>query len=69
LEEWLRSGRPVVVGRAVKYWEALAPRLGPATRVGQAIPVRNVQAATIGPGNLTDPSDFDRLVAAIASAH
>lgn len=66
LEEWLRSGRPVVVGRAVKYWEALAPRLGSATRTRQAISVRNVQAATISPGNLTDPSDFDRLVAAIS---
>jgi hypothetical protein len=68
LEEWLRSGRPVVVGRAVKYWAALAPRLGPATRAGQAMLARNVQAATISPGNLTDPSDFDRLVAAICSS-
>jgi hypothetical protein len=67
LDEWLRSGRPVVIGRAQKHWEALAPRLGPAIRAGQAIPVRNVQAATISPGNLPQQSDFDLLVAAISA--
>jgi hypothetical protein len=68
LNAWLESGRPVVVGRGVRAWCELVPPLATALRSGQAQQVRNVQAATISPGNLPEgESGFRSLVRLLAS--
>lgn len=66
LTSWLASGRPVVVGRAENFWSDLAPTLNGAIVSGQAVRVRNVQAASISPGNLQGGNEvFSALIEAL----
>lgn len=68
LSSWIESGRPIVVGRAERFWCELVPSLRKALDVNQAIRVRNVQAASISVGNLAAGSDdFSRVVKALLS--
>jgi hypothetical protein len=52
LQEWMLLGRPVVVGRAKGFWLELVPELHDALASGLAVCSKNVQAASISPGNL-----------------
>ncbi|MEN9538051.1 MAG: hypothetical protein RLZZ126_286 [Pseudomonadota bacterium] len=66
LASWVESERPIVVGRAEKFWCQLEPRLHRALASGIAVRVKNVRAATISAGNLVGGrDDFSRLVAAL----
>jgi len=66
LQEWLRSGRPVVVGRAKRFWCELVPQLADALGSGQAVLTRNVQKASISPGNLQGGLlAFQRIVSSL----
>ncbi|MGH9271751.1 MAG: hypothetical protein ACRDZ2_10810, partial [Ilumatobacteraceae bacterium] len=67
LQEWITSDRPIVIGRARRDWTKLVPELRTASFDGQAMDVRNVQAASISPGNLVGgESAFATLARAIS---
>ena len=66
LAKWIESGRPIVVGRAERFWCELVPGLRKALDANQAVRVRNVQSATISVGNLFGGADdFSRVVKAL----
>jgi hypothetical protein len=69
LDEWIQSGRPIIIGRAERFWRQLSPPLSKAVDSGQALRVRNVQRASISATNLENGrSDFDRVCQSLLGA-
>ena len=63
---WIDSGRPILLGRAEKFWCDLAPKLINALASKQCLRAKNFQSASISPNNLVDgEKDFALILNAL----
>jgi hypothetical protein len=66
LNLWIDSGRPILLGRAEKFWRDLTPKLSAALFSKQCIRAKNFQTASISPKNLCGGNkDFSLILNAL----
>ena len=67
LDSWVDSGKPILMGRAERFWVELSPKFKSILNTPQVIKVKNDQSAYLTPNNLQGGQDaFDSIVDLLA---